>query len=305
MKVSKKFTSIFLAGLISASVAFSTPAVFAAGDQDNPVDFDWNTSININNATISPIPTQIYTGSSIKPDVTIKYKGTALKQNTDYTLTYSNNIKIGKASVTIKGIKNYKGSKTIQFKISPQGVKNLKATPTTTSIKLSWSKVSGISNYEVYRATSQNGKYTKVRTLSSSTLSYKDTTASKTKVYYYKVRAYKTVNKTKYYGEYSDVVCSSKAPSKPVITVKNAGSKTIKVSWKKVSGANGYEVYRKAGSGAKYSIVQTINSGNTLSYTNKNLVKNSKYYYKVRAYKIVNGEKIYSSYSTVKQIKCK
>lgn len=101
------------------------------------------------------------------------------------------------------------------------------------------------------------------------------------------------------------MVCSTKAPSKPVITVKNAGNKTIKVSWKKVSGANGYEVYRKAGSGAKYSIVQTINSGNTLSYTNKKLIKNSKYYYKVKAYRIVNGEKIYSSFSTVKQIKCK
>ncbi|MFQ9288557.1 MAG: hypothetical protein ACLR3X_10495 [Intestinibacter bartlettii] len=39
--------------------------------------------------------------------------------------------------------------------------------------------------------------------------------------------------------------------SKPVITVKNAGSKTVKVSWKKVSGANGYEVYRKSGSSVK------------------------------------------------------
>ena len=141
--------------------------------------------------------------------------------------------------------------------------------------------------------------------LSSSASSYKDTKASKEKVYYYKVRAYKTVNKTKYYGAYSDVVCSAKTPSKPVITVKNAGSKTVKVSWKKVSGANGYEVYRKSGSSAKYSIVQTVTSGNTLSYTNKKLIKNSKYYYKVRAYRIVNGEKIYSSFSTVKQIKCK
>ena len=210
-----------------------------------------------------------------------------------------------RASITIKGIKNYKGSKTIQFKISPQEVKNLKATPTTTSVNLSWSKTSGISNYAVYRATSQNGKYTRVKTLSSSASSYKDTKASKEKVYYYKVRAYKTVNKTKYYGAYSDVVCSAKTPSKPVITVKNAGSKTVKVSWKKVSGANGYEVYRKSGSSAKYSIVQTVTSGNTLSYTNKKLIKNSKYYYKVRAYRIVNGEKIYSSFSTVKQIKCK
>ena len=203
MKISKKFTSIFLAGLLSASVAFSTPAVFAAGDPDNPVDFKWD--IDINEATISPIATQIYTGNSIKPDVIIKYKGTVLKQDIDYTLTYSNNTQVGKASVTIKGIKNYKGSKTIQFKISPQGVKNLKATPTATSINLSWSKTPGISNYAVYRATSQNGTYTRVKTLSSSALSYKDTTASKTKVYYYKVRAYRIVNGEKIYSSFSTV----------------------------------------------------------------------------------------------------
>lgn len=304
MKISKKITSVFLASILSISVAFSTPSVYAVkNDPDNPVDFNWY--ININDTTISSIPTQIYTGSSIKPSVTIKYGDTILKKNTDYKLTYSNNKQIGKATVTIKGINNYNGTKTIQFKIIPQEVKKLKVTSTTSSIKLSWNKTSGVSNYAIYRATSKNGTYTKIKTLKSSTLSYKDTTASKTKVYYYKVRAYKAVNKTNYYGAYSNVVCGAKTPLKPVITVKSPSTKTVKISWKKVSGANGYEVYRKTSSSSKYKKLKTIASGNTLSYADKNLTKNKKYYYKVRAYKTVNGQKIYSSYSTAKQIKCK
>ena len=304
MKVSKKIISVFLSGIISISMAFSTPAVFAVkNDPDNPVDFNWY--ININDANISSIPTQVYTGFSIKPSVTIKYGNKILKQNEDYTLKYSNNKQVGKATVTIKGINNYNGSKTIQFKIIPQVVKNLKVTSTTSSINLKWSKALGASNYEVYRATSENGKYTKVKTLKSSTTSYKDTKASNTKVYYYKIRAYKIVNKTNYYGAYSNVICGVKTPSKPVIKVTSPSTKTVKVSWKKISGANGYEVYRKTNSSSQYKKIKTVTSGNTLSYTNKKLTKNSKYYYKVRAYKIVNGQKIYSSYSSVKQIKCK
>ena len=57
MKISKKFTSIFLAGLLSASVAFSTPAVFATGDPENPVDFKWN--IDINEAAKDNVPANI------------------------------------------------------------------------------------------------------------------------------------------------------------------------------------------------------------------------------------------------------
>lgn len=304
MKISKKITSVFLASILSISVAFSTPSIYAVeNDPDNPVDFNWY--ININDTSISSIPTQIYTGSSIKPSVTIKYGDTILKKNTDYKITYSNNKQVGKATVTIKGINNYNGTKTIQFKIIPQEVKNLKVTSTTSSINLNWDKTLGASNYAIYRATSKNGTYTKIKTLKSSILSYKDTTASKTKVYYYKVRAYKTVNKTNYYGAYSNIVCGAKTPLKPAITVKSPSTKTVKISWKKVSGANGYEVYKKTSSSSKYTKIKTITSGNTLSYVDKNLTKNKKYYYKVRAYKTVNGQKIYSSYSTAKQIKCK
>ena len=53
--------------------------------------------------------------------------------------------------------------------------------------KISWQSVSGASKYEVYRATSKTGSYTRIKTTTSK--SYKDTGAKKDKTYYYKVRA--------------------------------------------------------------------------------------------------------------------
>ena len=67
-------------------------------------------------------------------------------------------------------------------------------------------------------------------------------------------------------------------------------------------GAKKYQIYRATGKKGKYSKIATRKK---LTYEDTSLNKNKTYYYKVRAYRIVNGEKIYSSFSTVKQIKCK
>lgn len=70
---------------------------------------------------------------------------------------------------------------------------------------LTWKKVNGASGYEIYRATSKNGKYKKIATVkkNSAKTTYKDRKLEKNKKYYYKVRAYKTVNKYKAYSKFS------------------------------------------------------------------------------------------------------
>ena len=71
-------------------------------------------------------------------------------------------------------------------------------------IILTWKKVNGASGYEIYRATSKNGKYKKIATVkkNSAKTTYKDRKLAKNKKYYYKVRAYKTVNKYKTYSKF-------------------------------------------------------------------------------------------------------
>ena len=68
-------------------------------------------------AKIKKIKAQKYTGKKIKPKVVITLRGKKLKKNKDYKLTYSKNIKVGKARIKITGKGNYRGTRRITFKI--------------------------------------------------------------------------------------------------------------------------------------------------------------------------------------------
>lgn len=173
------------------------------------------------------------------------------------------------------------------------------------SNKLSWNKVTGSSGYEVLRATSKTGTYKLVKTITSgSTVSYTDTKLATGKTYYYKVRAYRTVDKKKVYSSYSSVVSAKPVLKTPSVKL-TSGSKKATIKWEKISGASGYEVYRATSKSGKYSKIKTITKNSTVSYVNSSLTKNKTYYYKVRAYRTVNGKKIYSSYSVAKSVKVK
>ena len=187
----------------------------------------------------------------------------------------------------------------------PKGTKA--AAASATSIKVSWKKVSGASGYEVYRATSKGGKYSKVGTIKKgSTVSYTDKKATTGKTYYYKVRAYKTSGKAKVYSAYSAVTSAKVAVARPTGMKVAAGAKNIaKVSWKKVSGALGYEVYRATSKGGRYSKVGTIKKGSIVSFTDKKLKTGKTYYYKVRAYKTSGKTRTYGAYGDIKSVKAK
>ena len=85
------------------------------------------------------------------------------------------------------------------------------------------------------------------------------------------------------------------------LKVKKKSLKKIRLSWKKVSGANGYQVSVKVRKKGKFKVVKTIRKNKYIrrKYRNKII------YVKVRAYKIVAGNKIYGKYSAVKKYKNK
>jgi fibronectin type 3 domain-containing protein len=91
---------------------------------------------------------------------------------------------------------------------------------------------------------------------------------------------------------------------KPVVTLKKAGSQDVKVAWKKVTGADGYQIYRSTSINGQFKLVKTIKKGDTLSWKDTSTVKGKKYCYKVRAYDVKKDKtKKYSAYSTIKTIK--
>lgn len=86
---------------------------------------------------------------------------------------------------------------------------------------------------------------------------------------------------------------------------KNVKKKSVKLTWKKVSKATGYEVYRKSSKKGSYKKIATIKKGTTVKYTNKKLKKHKKYTYKVRAYRTVNKKTVKGSFTSAKTVKIK
>jgi hypothetical protein len=76
------------------------------------------------NCDVASIPTQVYTDSAIKPDVTVKDGETPLYPDVDYEVTYSNNVNVGTATVTITGKSDYSGETAATFTIIPKAVTN-------------------------------------------------------------------------------------------------------------------------------------------------------------------------------------
>lgn len=106
----------------------ATAVVTGAGRYGGSIEASFDiASADISKASIL-IPSQSYTGSELKPDANVTVNGKILKAGKDYTASYSDNIKIGTATVTIKGKGNYSGTATGKFEIRKEVVDISKAT---------------------------------------------------------------------------------------------------------------------------------------------------------------------------------
>ena len=173
-------------------------------------------------------------------------------------------------------------------------------------LKVSWKVVPAAASYQIYRSTKKDGDYQHIKTIDSvGTSSWTDSSVKTGKTYYYKI---KTVVKTQN-GEqtsgFSNVKSAKAVPAKTTLKAKASDAKNVKLTWSKVKGVSGYEIYRSNSKDGKYSKVKTISKGSTTSYKNGKLKKSTTYYYKIRAYRKVNGKKVYGSYSSVVSVKTK
>ncbi|MFR0870559.1 MAG: hypothetical protein ACLSG5_03885 [Oscillospiraceae bacterium] len=154
------------------------------------------------------ISSKAYTGKALKPTVIVKDSKKKLLNGTDYTVTYKNNKNIGTATVTITGKGEYKGTKTLKFKIVPPKT-TLTSKPGKTSVgwnraTLSWKKSAGADGYQIYYS-ENGGNFKKLTTVSSGKLSrsVRYTTGDTEQ---FKVRPYKKVNGKTYFGAWSNII---------------------------------------------------------------------------------------------------
>lgn len=212
------------------------------------------------------------------------YKISKLKAGTKY--------KFSVRAVAGKSI--YGGSKELSaytLLATPKSVK-VKSTTTTTA-KLSWSKVSKASSYEVYAYL--GGKWKKVGTTKKTSITVKELpSGKKTKL---KVRAVSKSVKSAFSSEVSALTLVGKVSS---LKISERKTKSIKMKWKKTTGATSYEIYRYKG--GKWKKIGTTKK---TTYTDsKSLKKGTEYKYKVRAVQKVNSKTThYGAYSSVLKAK--
>ena len=175
----------------------------------------------------------------------------------------------------------------------------------TTKFDITWNLQSETADkYEVYMYNSKTKKYEKLGESSGNAGEVYGLISGTT--YKLKVRAVRTVNGKTYYGPYSDVLKTTTATDKTKITKTKGAKKKLTVNWKKISKATGYQVQvatDKKFTKNKKSV--TISKNKTISTTIKKLKGKKKYYIRVRTYRKVAGKKVYSSWSSVKNVKTK
>ena len=147
---------------------------------------------------------------------------------------------------------------------------------------LTWKAVTGAAKYEVYRARSRSGTYTKYSTQTSTSYTNSSYLTSGT-TYYYKVRA---LGSDGSYGPYSSVASvtyratSSAVPAEVTMGKATAQGSYITVTWDKAANAASYRVYRRVNNSSDWNVVASSVSGT--SYTDWNVEPGVRYTYTVR-----------------------
>ena len=152
-----------------------------------------------------------YTGKAVTPSVTVKLKKKKLKA-TYYSVTYKNNVNIGKASIVIEGKCGYGGTKTVTFDIAPAGTSLTGITAGSKSFTATWAQqatkmpTKTIDGYQIQYGLKKNFKKAKTLTVAG----YTNTTATVGKLkakkkYYVRVRTYVGSGKSRVYSNWSAV----------------------------------------------------------------------------------------------------
>lgn len=164
--------------------------------------------VSISGSTVKLAKTSYaYTGKAIKPAVTVKKGSVTLKKGTDYSVSYKNNKKTGKATVTITGKGGYSGTITKTFTIYPKKatLSSVKSTKKK-QITAKWKKDTQATGYQLQYSTNSKFKSgNKTYNISKNSTVYKKLTTKKGKTYYVRVRSYKTISGKKVYGAWSSV----------------------------------------------------------------------------------------------------
>lgn len=242
-------------------------------------------ALSLTKATIV-VEDQTYTGSEIKPEITVKDANGIVIDPSQYDVIYKDNTEIGTATVTIHALDSgkYEGQKTAEFQIKKEAGASLEK-----------AIVTGVAD-KVYNGKTQSQKVT---------VKLDGKTLEEGKDYILKYGSNKNIGTAKFRvapAEGSDYTESYFTtfkinPAKAAINSLQVGKAKLRVNIKAQTGGVKYQIHYKKTSDSKYKTLNTSLTSKTLS----GIKAKTKYTVKVRAYKSVNGKVYYGSFSSLKK----
>lgn len=264
----KKYTGYAVADYFSLNTAlnvkkgvtFDLPA--NAVGSEKPTLYTWDTSV-----------------VSIGSDFSVK----ALKNGTAYI-----------TATTSAGGYDYIKINVGSYSDSNLTVSGFSSKPSSTGATLSWNKVSSASGYEITLSYGDKVLYSK--NLPASTLSVNVPLSDSKVTYSAKIRAYKSDSSSKYNGEYSVIDNFSVLPQKVYgLKFSDASLSSFTLSWNAVAGADGYQI-RKLNK--ETNLYEPVVSTSKTAYTFTKLKEGTYDTYKVRAYVVADGKRVYGTTSS-------
>lgn len=296
-----KLTSADAGKYISFEV---TPVALFGTKTGTPVESAKSSAVvsKVSNITLSATSLNLIAGNK----ATLKVTGILPVYATNKNVKWSSS-NTAVASVSDTGIINAKKAGNVTITCTAADGSNTKATcnlnitqSTSSVIKAGWKKINGAAGYRVKLY--KGSKVINTRYVASNAITLKSLDAGTS--YKLVIDSYALKGTTKVYGNKIATIKTATSPNRSKLSGK-AGSKATTLSWKTVAGASGYEISMSSQKAGSFTVVKTVTSGKTIKYTKTKLVKGKTYYFKIRAYKKVDGQKVYGGYSNVSSVKVK
>lgn len=168
------------------------------------------------------------------------------------------------------------------------------------SLKLNWKAVSGADGYYIYKKSNSTGEiYVRKVVEGGNIVSYQDEGLYSGNSQYYRVAAYKELSGKKVIGGYAELTTYTIPMHADGFRIENRTDKAIRVAWNQIENINGYRVERKLSTDSSYKVIATVSGSNNLEFVDRNLKSGTKYNYRIRTYKTINGSTVYSTYQNI------
>lgn len=173
----------------------------------------------------------------------------------------------------------------------------------TYSVVFKWKSVSDADGYQIYEYDGKTKKYKSIATIKNAKVTAYSKKYGFTTSHMFKIRPYQLKpDNSKLYGNYSPEAKITVPPAQvKSFQAKRKSAAKASLSWKKVSGAKGYQIYRSTKRDGKYTLVKTIKKGTTEKCSTIKQKNGTVYYYRIRAY-VTNagGKDVYGAFSAIR-----